>query len=174
MGVLSAVEHIFNETAMARKSTGKQSYGKGKQSKSWSKSEPSFSGKGKSEVSRENPKVPKVRSKVPEAHTRVKHRQFVCQALKTRNRRQARTFRNLHRHVQLTLLGTMAGIVTNGTMAGVLMNGMMTGVLLDVTKVGNNCMTHPQAHFHLEVLILVPPVVRSGHRRWKILSYRQW
>ena len=42
MGVLSVVEHIFNETA--RKSKRKQSSGKGKQSKSWSKSE----GKGNS------------------------------------------------------------------------------------------------------------------------------
>ena len=33
------MDHIFNETAHARKSTGKQSSGKGKQSKSWSKSE---------------------------------------------------------------------------------------------------------------------------------------
>ena len=38
MGVVSAVEHIFND-CNARKSTGKQSSGKGKQSKSWSKSE---------------------------------------------------------------------------------------------------------------------------------------
>ena len=38
----------------------------------------------------------------------------------------------------------------------------MTGVLLDGTKVGNKRMTLPQAHFHLEVWILVPRVVRSG------------
>ena len=56
----------------------------------------------------------------------------------------------------------MFGIVTNGTVAGVLMNGMMTGVLLDGTKVGNERMTLPQAHFHLEVWILVSPVVRSS------------
>ena len=48
------------------------------------------------------------------------------------------------------------------TMAGVLMNGMMTGVLLDDTKVGNIRMTLLPFHFHLEVWILVPPVVRSG------------
>ena len=34
--------------------------------------------------------------------------------------------------------------------------------LLDGTKVGNKRMTLLQAHFHLEVLIWVPPVVRSG------------
>ena len=31
------------------------------------------------------------------------------------------------------------------------MNGKMTGDVLDVTKVGNKCMTLPQAHFHVEV-----------------------
>ena len=56
----------------------------------------------------------------------------------------------------------MVGMVTNGMMAGVLMNGTMTGVLLDGTKVGNKRMTLPQAHFHLEVWMSVPPVVRSG------------
>ena len=104
---------------------------------------------------KENPKVPKVR-------TRAKHRKLVSQVLKTRNQRQAQTLRNLHRHVPLTLTGTMVGMVTNGTMTGVLMNGMMTGVLLDGTKVGNKRMTLPQAHLHLEVWMSVPPVVRSG------------
>ena len=41
-------------------------------------------------------------------------------------------------------------------MAGVTMNGMMTGDRLDGMKVGIKRMTIPQAHFHLEVLILVP------------------
>ena len=36
------------------------------------------------------------------------------------------------------------------------MNGMMTGVRLDDMKVGSKPMTIPQAHFHLDVLILVP------------------
>ena len=67
----------------ARKRTGKQSSGKGKQSKSWFKGEPSFSGKGKS------PKEPKV----PKARTRATHRKLVSRVLKTRNQRQARTFR---------------------------------------------------------------------------------
>ena len=59
----------------------------------------------------------------------------------------------------------MDGVLTNGTMAGVLMNGMMTGVLLDGTKIGNKRMTLLQAHYHLEVLIWVPRVVRSGLNR---------
>ena len=42
------------------------------------------------------------------------------------------------------------------------MSDMMTGVLLDGMKVGNKRMTLPQAHFHLEFWMSVPPVVRSG------------
>ena len=90
---------------------------------------------------------------MPNACTRAKHRKLVSQVLKTRNQRPSRKLRNLHRHVPLTLPGTMVGIVTNGTMAGVVMNGVMTGVLL---------LTLPQAHFHLEVWIFVLRVVRSG------------
>ena len=142
----------FQRDCNARESTGKPSSGKGKQSKSCSKSE----GKGKS-------KDNKGKSKGISKGTKgAKGRKLVSQVLKTRNQRQARKLRNLHRHVPLTLPGTMVGIVTNGMMAGALMNGMMTGVLLDCTNVGNKSMTLPQAHFHMEVWILVPPVVRSG------------
>ena len=56
----------------------------------------------------------------------------------------------------------MSGVLTNGTTAGVWMSGMMSGVLLDGMKVGNKRMTLPQAHFHLEVWMSVPPAVRSG------------
>ena len=56
----------------------------------------------------------------------------------------------------------MDGLLTNRTMAGVMMNGMMPGVRFDGTKVGNKRMTLLQDHFHLEVLIWVPRVVRSG------------
>ena len=74
----------------------------------------------------ENPKGNLNEPKVPKKRTRAKHRKLVSQVLKTRNQRQARTLRILHRHVPLTLPGTTVGIVTNGPMAGVLMNGMMT------------------------------------------------
>ena len=107
---------------------------------------------------RENPKEPQV----PKVRTRAKHRRLVSQVIKTRNQRQDRTLRNLYRHVPLTLPATMFGIVMNGTMAGVFMNRTMAGVLLDGTMAGNKRMTLPQAHFHLEVWILVPPVVPSG------------
>ena len=42
------------------------------------------------------------------------------------------------------------------------MHGIMTGAKLDGTKVGNKRTTLPQAHFHWEVWMSVPPVVRSG------------
>ena len=93
----------------------------------------------------------------------IQHRKLVYQIWKTRHQRQARKLRNLHKHVPLTIHGLMMdGVLTNGMMAGVWMNGMMTGVLLDGTKVGNKRTTILQAHFHLEVWILVPRVVRNG------------
>ena len=67
------------------------------------------------ENSKENPKEPKV----PKVRTRATHRKLVSQVLKTRNWRQAGELRNFHRHVPLTLPGTMFGTVTNGTVAGV-------------------------------------------------------
>ena len=154
MGGSSAVEHIFNETAMHARTQASNRLAKANRASHG----PRVRANVRVKRTKENPKVPKV----PKARTKAKHRKLVSQVLKNRNQRQARTLRNLHRHVPLTLLGTMVGIVTNGTMAGVLMNGMMTGVLLHGTKVGNERVTLPQAHFLLEVWILVPPVVRSG------------
>ena len=51
-GCFECVGAHFQRDYNARKSTGKQSYGKGKQSKSWSKSE----GKGKSKENNEKSK----------------------------------------------------------------------------------------------------------------------
>ena len=151
--VLSAVEHIFDETAMHARTQA---------SNRLARHGPRVRAKVRVKRSRDNPKENPKEPKVPKARTRAKHRNLVSQVLKTRNQRQARKLRNLHRHVPLTLHGTMVGVVTNGTMAGVLMDGMTTGVLLDSTKVGNKRMTLLQTHFHLEVWILVPRQVRSG------------
>ena len=158
MGVLSAVEHIFNETAMHARAQASNRLAKANRASHGPRVRAKARVKKTSKNPKENRKEPKVRTKVPKARTRAKHRKLVSQVLKTRNQRQGQTLRNLHRHVPLTLPGTMVGMVTNGTMAGVLMNGMMTGVLLDGTKVGNKRMTLPLAHFHLEVWML-PPVV---------------
>ena len=158
MGVLSAVEHIFNETAMHARAQASNRLAKANRASH----SPRVRAKVRVKRIRENPKCkPKVRTKVPKACTRAKHRKLVSQVLKTRNQRQAHTLKNLHRHVPPTLPGTMVGMVTNGTLVGVSMNGMMTGVLLDGTKAGNKRMTLPQAHFHLEVWML-PRVIRSG------------
>ena len=162
MGVLSAGVRIFNETAMHAKAQASNRLAKANRASHGPRVRAKARVKKTRENPKEHPKEPKVRTKVPTAHTRAKNRKLVSQVLKTRNRRQARKLKNFHRHVPLTLPGMMVGIVTNGTMAGVSMNGMMTGVLLDDTKVGNERMTLPQAHFHLEVWMSVPPIVRSG------------
>ena len=150
----------FQRDCNARNSTGKQSSGKGKQSKSWSKSE----GKVKKENKGKSNGKSRRNQKCEPRCQRCTQRQNIESG--TRKRMQARTFRNLHRHTPRTFPGTMVGTVTNGSMAGVLMNGMMTGVLLDGTKAGNKRMTLPRAHFHLEVWMSVPPVVRSGLNCW--------
>ena len=140
IGVLVAVGRIFNETAMHARTQARNRLAKANRASHGPRVRAKERGKRTRENPKENPKEPKVRS-------RATHRKLVSKVLKTRNQRQARTLRNLHRNVPLTLLGTMVGIVTNGTIGGVLMNGMMTGVLLDGTKVGNKRMTLPQAHF---------------------------
>ena len=156
MGVFSEVEHIFNETAMHARALASNRLARANSTNHGPRVRAKAREKRTRENPKESPKEPKVRTKVPKAHTRVNPRKLVYQVLKTRNQRQARKLRNLHRRVPLTLPGTMVGTVTNGTMAGVLMNGLMTGVRLDGTKVVNKRMTLPQAHFHLEVLISVP------------------
>ena len=154
MGVLRSVEHIFNETAMHARARASNRLAKANRASHG----PRVRAKETVKRTRDSPKEPKV----PKGCTRVEHRKLVYQVWKTRNQRQARELRNLHRHVSLRLPGTMVGIVTNGTMAGLLMNGMMTGVLLDGTMVGNKRVTILQAHFHLEIWILVPREVRNS------------
>ena len=111
------------------------------------------------------------------------HRKLLYQVFKTRNQREVHKLRNLHKHVPLTTQGfVMDGVLTNGMMAGVLTNGMLIGVLLDGMKVGHKRMPIPQAHFHLEVWMSVPPAVRDiipiefwsrMSRRWRVLSNSQ-
>ena len=82
-GVVSAVEHSFNESARAQASNrlaraSRASHG------------PRMRAKERVKRTRENPKESPKGSKVPEARTRVKHGKLVSQVLKTRNQRQAR------------------------------------------------------------------------------------
>ena len=126
MGVSNAVEHIFKESAMHARAQASNRLAKAKRASHG----PRVNAKARVKKTRENPKESRVRTKVPKLRTRAEHRKLVS---------------------QVTLPGTMVGMVTNGTMAGVLINGMMSGDLLDGTKVGNKRMTLPQAHFHLEV-----------------------
>ena len=152
MGVLSAVEHIFKETAMHAKAQARNRMAKANRASHG----PRVKAKARVKKTMENPKEKSKGTKSANQGAGGLHKGKTSKdglsGLETRNRRQARTSRNLHRHVPLTLPGTMVGMVTDGTMAGVLMNGMMTGVLLDGTKVGNKRMTLPQAHFHSECL----------------------
>ena len=152
MGVLSAVEHVFNETAMHARAQASNRRAKANRASHG----PRMRAKERPKRPREVPKEPKV----PKARTSARHRKLVSQVLKTRNQRQARKLRNLHKHVPLTIPGFMMdGVLTNGTMVGVLVNGTIP---LDGTKVGNKRGTLLQAHFHLAVWISVPRVVRSG------------
>ena len=137
MGVFSAVEHIFNETAMHAKAQESNRMAKANRASHGPRVSPHSLTQARvkraSENPKENPEEPKVRTKVPKAYTKAKHRKLVSEVLKTRIRRQAQTFRNLHKHVPLTIHGTTAGVSMKGTMAGVVLNGM---------KIVNEHMTH--------------------------------
>ena len=157
----SAVEHFFNETAMHARTQASNRLAKANRASHGPRMRAKVRvkiNKGKSKGKSKGTKG----AKGAKGSHKGKTSKTCLSGLETRNLRQARKLRNLHRHVPLTLPGAMVGIVKNGTMAGVLMNGMMTGVLLDGTKAGNRRMTLPQAHFHLKVWMSVPPVVRSG------------
>ena len=97
-GVLSAVEHISNETAMHARTQAWNRLAKANRASHCPRVRAKVRVKRTRENLEENPKEPKV----PVARTRAKHRKLVSQVLKTLNQRQARTLRNLHRHVPLT------------------------------------------------------------------------
>ena len=176
MCVLSAVEHMFNETAMYARAQASNRLAKANRASHG----PRVRAKERVKRTRENPKKNQRNQKCEpscQAYTKTKHLKLVSQVLKTRNRRQARTFGNLHRHVPLTLPGTMVGIVTHGTMAGVSMNGMMTGVRLDGTKAGNKRMATlgENEPGHMSCSEHIPIELWSRwSRRWKILPDSQW
>ena len=159
MGVLSAVGHIFNETAMHARAQASNRLARANRASHC----PRVRAKEREgrvwANPKEHPKVPKVLN----VRTRVKPRKLVYPVLKTRNHRQVQKLRNEHRRIPLTTLSfMMAGVVMNGMMAGVMMHGMMIGVRLDGTKFVTKRVTNPQSHFHLEVLISVPGAVRRG------------
>ena len=103
MGVKNAVEHIFNESATHARAQASNRLAKANRASHGPRVRAKAGVKKTRENPKENPKEPKVRTKVPKAYTRAKHRKLVSQVLKTRNQRQARKLRNLHRHVPLTL-----------------------------------------------------------------------
>ena len=158
MGVLSAVEHFFNETAMQARTPASNRLAKANRASH----DPRGKLKGKSKENKGKSK--RIVQRIQKTHAGVKRRQLVSPFLKTSNQRQARIFGNQSiwdMFVPLTRHGfSMNGVLTNGATAGVRRSGMTTGVLLDGMRVENKRMTHLQAHFHLEVWISVPRVVR--------------
>ena len=161
MGVLSALEHIFNDTARNAKAQARNRVARAIRAS-------------------HGPRVgPHSQEKVRVKKTKTNQRNQKCEPRRQRftqgqnienwslrygklDQRQVQKLRNRDMSAPFTLPGTIIGMVTKGTMAGVSMNGMMTGVPLSGTKVGINRMTLPQAHFRLEVWMSVPPAVRSG------------
>ena len=155
MGVISAVEHIFNEATTSNRLA-----------KANSASHGSSKSKGERQqwkIQKENAQEPKVRTNVPKAYTRATHRKLVSKVLKIRseassdiqestqtcyswNCEQVQKHKNCMDDPQTILTQTILGVMMVG-----MMNEMVTGVPLEGTNVVNKRMTLPQAHFHLEV-----------------------
>ena len=120
MVVSSAVEDIFNETAMHPKATTRNHLAKA----NTTGYDPRVRAKERVKRTRENPKESRKVPLEPKVRTSVKPQTLVYLALKTRNQRQVQKLENLHRRITLTILtGTILGL-------------MMTGVRLDGMKVG--------------------------------------
>ena len=90
MGCFKWGEHIFNETAMQARTLARNRLAKANRASHGPGVSLHSQAKEKVKRTRENPKDPKV-------HAKVKHRKQVYQVWKTRNQRQARKLRNLHR-----------------------------------------------------------------------------
>ena len=145
MVVSSAVEHIFNETAMLAKGMVSNHLAKVNRASHVLRVRAKERVRSVRDDPKENPKVPKV----PKVRTRVKPRKLAYQVWRSETSSETQF---LHKCIPLTIpTRTTLGVM----MAGVTMNGMMTGVRLDGMRVGIKLVTTPQAHFHLEVWILV-------------------
>ena len=72
MGVLSAVEHMFNETAMHPRAQASNRLARANRTSHGSIVRAKDVVKRTREHPKESPKEPKMRSEVPKAHTRVK------------------------------------------------------------------------------------------------------
>ena len=81
MGVSSAVEHIFKETAVHAKAQAISRMAKANRASHGPRVSPHSQAKVRVKKARgnpkENPKEPKVRTKVPKAYTRANHRKLV-------------------------------------------------------------------------------------------------
>ena len=149
----SAVEQIFNVTAMHAKATERNHLAKANRASHGQRVRAKDIVQKVMENPKENPKV----TMVPKVRTRVKHRKKkrIYQVWNTRNPRQVQKLWNLHRRIALTLL---TGIILGVMMAGVTMNELNDdwSSVGWHEKAGSKPMAIPQAHFYLDVLILVP------------------
>ena len=105
MGILKCGASQYQRDCNARKSTGKQSSGKRKQSKPWSKSEDKGKSKDNKGKSKEKSKGTKCAKVLHKGETSKKGLSGL--EMKTRNQRQVRKLRTLHRRVPLTIIGVM-------------------------------------------------------------------
>ena len=87
MGVLGAVQHILNETAMHAKAQASNRMAKANRASHGPRVRTKARLNKTLKNPKENPKEPKVRTKVLKACTRTKYRKLVSQVLETRNQR---------------------------------------------------------------------------------------
>ena len=156
MGVLSAVEHMFNETAMHARAQASSRLARANRACHGPRVRAKERVKKTREKPKESPEEPKMRSKAPKAHTRVKHRKLVYQSGKLEIRDK---------------LGTHESAQTCTTDNSWIHDGWsLVEWNDDWSSIGwhegwertNERTTIPQAHFQLEVWILVPRAVRNG------------
>ena len=81
MGVLSAVEHIFNETAMQARTPASNRLAKAIRTSHCSRVSPQSQAKERVKRTMDNPKDISKDPKVPKACTKAKHRKLVTQVL---------------------------------------------------------------------------------------------
>ena len=118
MGLLSVVEHNFNETAMNARAQASNRLARANRASHG----PRVRAKVRVKVTREKSKGKSKGTKGAKGSHKGKTSKTGLSGLES-SKSEARKLRIKHRHVPLTLPGTMVGIVTNGTMAGVLMSG---------------------------------------------------
>ena len=121
-GVLSAVEHIFNETAMHARAQASNCMAKANRASHGPRVRAKARVKKTWKIQRNQKWEPRC-----QRLTQGQHIERSPQVLKIRKLETRSETLEFSRTCTSALPGTMVGTVTNGTMAGVLMSGKMTG-----------------------------------------------